>query len=190
MKTKLNLKATLTGLSAFCGLLILAMSSCSTDIELNAPYQKTAVVFGLLDAQQDTQWVRVNRTWLGTGNQFDAAMIADSSEYPAEDLSVGITERVNGQNRSWALLDTTIQNKSAEGIFFGPEQQMWYFIPEGGLDTDAEYDLAIAIEGEDDVSSSTNMIAEQIGNITQPPRELPISNWVWPVLGFKRRFQI
>jgi hypothetical protein len=56
MKTKLNLKATLTGLSAFCGLLILAMSSCSTDIELNAPYQKTAVVFGLLDAQQDTQW--------------------------------------------------------------------------------------------------------------------------------------
>ena len=169
MKTKFNLKATLTGLSAFCGFLLLAMSSCSTDIELNAPYQKTAVVFGLLDAQQDTQWVRVNRTWLGTGNQFDAAMIADSSEYPAEDLAVGITERVNGQNRSWSLLDTTIQNKSAEGIFFGPEQQMWYFIPEGGLDTDAEYDLAIAIEGEEDVSSTTNMIAEQIGNITQPP---------------------
>jgi hypothetical protein len=46
-------------------LLLFGASSCSTDIDLNAPYQKTAVVFGLLDAQQDTQWVRINRTWLG-----------------------------------------------------------------------------------------------------------------------------
>ena len=47
---------------------------------------------------------------------------------------------------------------------------MWYFVPQGGLNTDAEYDLTIAIASEaEEVSSTTNMIAEQIGNITQPP---------------------
>ena len=102
------------------GSVILLMSSCSTDIELNAPYQKTPVIFGLLDAQQDTQWVRVNRTWLGVGNQFDVAMIADSSEYPAEDLTVEVTERIGGATREWALVDTTIENKSDQGIFLWP----------------------------------------------------------------------
>ena len=144
---------------------------CSTDIELNAPYDRTPVVFGLLDAAQDTQWVRVNRTWLGDGNQFDAALIADSSEYPAEDLTVRIQERVGGSVAGeWALVDTVIENKSEDGIFYAPEHQMWYFVPQGGLNTDAEYDLTIAIASEaEEVSSTTNMIAEQIGNITQPP---------------------
>ena len=170
------------------GSVILLMSSCSTDIELNAPYQKTPVIFGLLDAQQDTQWVRVNRTWLGVGNQFDVAMIADSSEYPAEDLTVEVTERIGGVTREWALVDTTIENKSDQGIFFGPEQQMWYFIPEGGLDTDAEYDLDISIADEGDVSSTTNMIAERIGNISQPPPGVTNFKLGFASVGFQTTF--
>ncbi|MBN31770.1 MAG: hypothetical protein CL845_07260 [Crocinitomicaceae bacterium] len=144
---------------------------CSTDVELNAPYNRTPVVFSLLDAAQDTQWVRINRTWLGDGNQFDAALIADSSEYPADELTVRINERVGSvMETEWALIDTVIENKSDDGIFYAPEHQMWYFVPQDGLNTDAEYDLTIGIASEtEEVSSTTNMIAEQIGNITQPP---------------------
>lgn len=151
--------------------LTLGVWGCSTDIELNAPYDRTPVVFGLLDAAQDTQWVRINRTWLGNGNQFDAALVADSSEYPAEDLTVTVQERVGSSaGGSWDLVDTTIENKSDQGIFYAPAHQMWYFVPVGGLNTDAEYDLSIDIASdEDEVRSTTNMIAEQIGNITQPP---------------------
>jgi hypothetical protein len=175
--------------AALIGSLLFTMSSCSTDIALNAPYKKTPVVFGLLDAKQDTQWVRVNRTWLGEGNQFDAAMIADSSEYPAEDLTVEITERIGGQMREWSLIDTMIGNKLEDGIFFGPNQQMWYFIPEGGLNTDAEYDLKIAIEGEeDDVTATTNMIAEQIGNISQPPPGVTNFKIGFASVGFQTTF--
>ena len=152
-------------------LLLISWVGCSTEIELNAPYQRTPVVFSLLDAAQDTQWVRINRTWLGDGNQLDAALVADSSEYLAEELAVEITERMNGADvQSWTLKDTVISNKSDEGIFYSPDQQMWFFVPEQGLDTDAEYDLDISILTEDaQITSSTNMIAEQIGNITQPP---------------------
>lgn len=150
---------------------VIGMWGCSTDIELNAPYDRTPVVFSLLDAAQDTQWVRINRTWLGDGNQFDAALIADSSEYDASSLTVTVQERTgNVTGTQWSLKDTVIENKSDDGIFYAPEHQMWYFVPEVGLDTDAEYDLEIAIDEEEElVSATTNMIAEQIGNITQPP---------------------
>jgi hypothetical protein len=150
---------------------MLGVWGCSTDIELNAPYDRTPVVFGLLDAAQDTQWVRINRTWLGDGNQFDAALVADSSEYPAEDLTVTVQERMgNSAGTVWNLVDTVIENKSDQGIFYAPSHQMWYFVPQGGLNTDAEYDLSIDIASDDDeIRSTTNMIAEQIGNITQPP---------------------
>ena len=150
---------------------VIGMWGCSTDIELNAPYDRTPVVFSLLDAAQDTQWVRINRTWLGDGNQFDAALIADSSEYDASSLTVTVQERTgNVTGTQWSLKDTVIENKSDDGIFYAPEHQMWYFVPEDGLDTDAEYDLEIAIDEEEElVSATTNMIAEQIGNITQPP---------------------
>ena len=150
---------------------VMGLWGCSTDIELNAPYDRTPVVFSLLDAAQDTQWVRINRTWLGDGNQFNAALIADSSEYDASSLTVTVQERSgNVTGTQWSLKDTVIENKSDDGIFYAPEHQMWYFVPVAGLDTDAEYDLAIAIDEEEElVSATTNMIAEQIGNITQPP---------------------
>ena len=59
-------------LSAVCGVALVAMlgfNSCSTEVDLIAPYESSPVVFGLLDAEVDTQWVRINRTWLGEGDQ-------------------------------------------------------------------------------------------------------------------------
>ena len=47
----------------------LGLSRCTTDVDLTAPYVSIPVVFGLLDAESDTQWVRINRTWLGDGDQ-------------------------------------------------------------------------------------------------------------------------
>lgn len=162
---------------------------CSTDIDLTAPYQRTPVVFSLLDAAQDTQWVRINRTWLGDGNQFDAAMVADSSEYPAADLQVQVTERMNGMSlRNWPLQDTIIQNKTENGIFYAPEHQMWYFVPEGGLNTDAEYDFDLEIVGDSSAEATTNMIANQIGNITQPPPGVPNFKLGFVSLGFQTTY--
>jgi len=171
MRSSAKIKMNMVARYLFSALFIISWVGCSTDIELNAPYQRTPVVFALLDAAQDTQWVRINRTWLGDGNQYDAAMVADSSEYPADEVAVEVREVMNGINlQSWVLQDTIIANKSDDGIFYGPEQQMWFFVPDQPLNTDAGYDLDISIDSEvEPITSSTNMIAEQIGNITQPP---------------------
>jgi len=169
MERKLT-KTGATSLAAFCCLSMWVGIGCSTDIDLTAPYERSPVVFSLLEAAQDTQWVRINRTWLGDGNQFDAAMVQDSSEYDRDDLIVAMDERSGEQVlRTWQLQDTVIENKSTDGIFYGPNHQMWFFVPEGGLDSEAEYDFSMDIADGTHAEASTNMIATQAGNITQPP---------------------
>ena len=59
---------------------VIGFLRCTTDVDLNAPYSPFTVVFGLLDPGQDTQYVKINKTWLGAGNNFDYALIRDSSE--------------------------------------------------------------------------------------------------------------
>jgi hypothetical protein len=147
----------------------LTLASCSTEVELNAPYERTPVIFGLLEAGVDTQWVRINRTWLGDGNQFDAALIADSSEYPAESVDARVLEVLGGNvTREFVLQDTMLSNKD-EGVFFGPDHQAWFFVPEGGLNPDALYDLDVVLADGDHPTATTNLIASVTGNITQPP---------------------
>jgi hypothetical protein len=164
---------------------ITIFSSCSTDVELNAPYHVTPVIFGLLDAAQDTQWVRINRTWLGDGNQYDAATITDSSQYDPAFLEPVVTEVLNGvEIRNWTLRDTLLQDKEDDGIFFAPEHQMWYFVPEDGLNTDADYDLRIDFADGTWVYSTTNMIAVQEGNITQPPPGVDQYKFSFANIGF------
>ena len=69
-------------------------NACSTEVDLTAPYDSIPVVYGLLELESDTQWVKINRTWLEEGNQLEAAQIADSSEYPAGSVAARIVELI------------------------------------------------------------------------------------------------
>ena len=151
---------------------ILSLSRCSTDVDLTAPYASIPVVFGLLDAEVDTQWVRINRTWLGDGDQTQAALVQDSSEYALERLNAHFVEVINGiDGRTFELVDTLLQNKDENGVFFAPAHRAYYAKTSGSdqLNPDAEYRLEVLIDDTVEVSASTNMIGETIGNITQPP---------------------
>ncbi len=188
MERKLT-KTGATSLAAFCCLIMWVGIGCSTDIDLTAPYERTPVVFSLLEAAQDTQWVRINRTWLGDGNQFEAAMVQDSSEYDRDDLIVAMDERSGEQVlRTWQLQDTVIENKSTDGIFYGPNHQMWFFVPEGGLDSEAEYDFRLDIADGTHAEASTNMIATQAGNITQPPPGVVNFKFNFASIGFQTTY--
>ncbi|MGB0511029.1 MAG: hypothetical protein ACPGGB_08900, partial [Flavobacteriales bacterium] len=116
-----------------CLLLVLLSTGCSTDVELNAPYEERTLVFCLLDAGAEEQWVRVNRTWLGEGNNLEFAMIADSSEYAPGAVTVTVegfsADDVGYQNPlvSFTAQDTVLQDKDQNGIFFGPEYRAYHF---------------------------------------------------------------
>ena len=94
---------------------ILCLSRCSADVELNASYESVPIVFGLLDAEVDTQWVRINRTWLGEGDQNIYALIQDSSEYENSRLQAEFIEV--GGTGVYELKDTLLENKDESGAF-------------------------------------------------------------------------
>ena len=144
-------------------------TGCSTEVDLNAPYERTPIVFGLLETAVDTQWVRINKTWLGEGNQFDAALIADSSEYLPSEITALVHE-LNGDQvlQTFALRDTVLGDKEP-GLFYGPDHQAWFFVPSGGLNAASEYRIEVDIADGDQAAATTNLIASVAGNITQPP---------------------
>jgi hypothetical protein len=58
-------------------------TSCSEDVDLTAPYKDITVAYGLLDAKQDTHWIRIQKAFLGDDNALLYSIIPDSLYYPA-----------------------------------------------------------------------------------------------------------
>ena len=158
---------------------------CSTEVDLTAPYDSLPVVYGLLEVEADTQWVKINRTWLGDGNQLLAAQVADSSEYAAGAVDARIVELVPSSSgiilgnelptgREWTLRDTVVDNKETTGAFFGPSQRV-YFAPtqEESLRDDMLYRLEMTLPDGKTAQATTTMVESSVGAINQPPPNLP-----------------
>ena len=128
-------------LSAIAAISLAVFSSCSTDVDLTAPYASTTVVFGLLDPLADTQFVKINKTFLGDGNLNEYAMIRDSSEYKWEEFSsLRIEEYATGNPNPIAthnLQPITVHDKDVNGMFYGPSQTVYYFASPTGLNPNA-----------------------------------------------------
>lgn len=60
--------------------LLLVIVSCKNDVEINAPWRETPVIYALLDMGQDTQIFRIQKTYQNSLNQTasEVAQISDS----------------------------------------------------------------------------------------------------------------
>ena len=136
----------------------LIFSSCSTDFELNAPYEIVPVVYGLLDQSKDTQFVKINRSFLGYGNNVDYAAINDCTHF---ENVVAVLEEYNefGNLIDHDTLKELMVGNLQPGIFYEDSQKVYYLetdndslkeentyhlkvsVPDKGLNFDAETDL-------------------------------------------------
>lgn len=99
--------------------------ACSTDIDLYADYKEVPVIYGLLDANADTNYVKISRVFSVEGDAYQTALNPDSSNYRGK-LDVRIIEYCNGDSLREIILDTiTIHNKEF-GIFYSPQQKLYY----------------------------------------------------------------
>ena len=64
----------------------IVLFSCDNSLEINADYDVENVVYGLLDKDQDTQWVRLHRTYLGTDGLLAGATHSDSLYFDTASL--------------------------------------------------------------------------------------------------------
>lgn len=148
---------------------LLFSSSCSNEIDINAPWEEVLVVFGLLNKDETTHYVRVSKAFLGEGDALQFASVYDSLYVSPEALEITIEEELNNQiTRTFTLeADTSIAKEP--GIFSIPSQVIYKFSTPASdkLNPDAKYYLKVKnVLSGNEVSSETNLVKSII--LSQP----------------------
>lgn len=156
-------------LFAFVGLVF----SCETDVDINAPYKKIPIVYGLLDEGDSIHYVKITKTFSGQGNAYDFAQVPDSSYFEFVDATIEVIVNNSVQN-TYTLTDTILTNKDTDGVFYAPEQKVYYFI-EPNLNPEALYRLKLNLDEGDVLSQAETRLISGI-SITQPSNVNPTIN--------------
>lgn len=150
-------------LSAWLLLLIpLAFISCDNELDVNGPFEENAVVYSLLDPTQDTQWVRIQRAFMGNQGADGGRNNPDSLYY--KNLIVKVMEVKNGSRQEFILTKDSTSRQLDEGYFTTEGFHLYRF--QATLDVDATYELEIMRPDSSLVTSFTPMVGEFF--ITEP----------------------
>ena len=152
----------------------MVFASCSTDVDLYADYQEIPVVFGLIDAQADTNYIKITKAFCGTNdnpvNALEAALVYDSSNYAGKlDAYFVELKSVHDQpfeptGRQFYLDTLTIHDKK-EGLFYAPDQLMYYTTARFNTNTDDEkyrYKLCVIKPDFDTVTAETSIVGGDV----------------------------
>ncbi len=144
-------------------------NACSTDVELYADYKDIPVVYGLIDATQDTNFVRINRAFSSSNdhpiNATEVALIADSCNYPGKfdaqivEYKAGFGNHFIPTGRVFVLDTITIHHKDT-GIFYAPHQKVYYTTEPFNVNTAStryKYQLVVN-KGNDTITSETGLV--------------------------------
>mgnify|MGYP000468783758 CR=1 FL=1 len=140
--------------------LILITYSCETDFEINAPYDKVPIVYGILDQSVDTQFIKINKTFLGTNNLAYPA-VNDSMYFDNVDVKVEELDDNEKVLRVFSLQSKYVPVAPGSGIFFTGQQKVYYFVPTSPLDETREY--RIVGNGDGKKFSATTDIINSFG---------------------------
>ncbi|MBA3706904.1 MAG: hypothetical protein H0W84_13695, partial [Bacteroidetes bacterium] len=134
------------------------LSACSTDLAVIGNYKETMVVYGLLDQSKTTQYIKINKAFLGEGNAFQYAQVKDSVQF-AKSLNVVLKRIKNGvELASYNLVPDNIPQKNL-GVFYSADQSNAIYSTNTALFADSEYQLVIKnSETGTTVSSQTSLV--------------------------------
>lgn len=143
--------------------------ACSTDVNLYADYKDIPVIYGLIDATHDTNYVRINRAFSSSNdnpiNAYEVALISDSCNYPGK-LDARIVEYKSGFGNHYSptgrviTLDTMTILDKEPGIFYSPRQKVYYTTErfrQNTNGTDYRYGLVV-YKGNDTITSETGVV--------------------------------
>ncbi len=152
------------GLSA----VVFLFSMCSTEMDLLDDWKETTVVYGMLDQSQTTQYIRIQKAFLGPNNAYDMAQQYDSINY-VNGLDVRMERLTNndGVDATIILQPDTFYNKQP-GDFYAPMYVAYSFTPPTGwLSTSYRYRLVVNNASTGNEASATTRIVSNY-DIIQP----------------------
>ena len=140
--------------------------SCSTDVDLYANYREVPIIYGLLDARADTNFIKITRSFYVEGDANQFALNPDSSNYPGK-LDVRMIEYCNGDSIREIVFDTiTIHNKE-QGVFYAPDQKLYYTTEKLGMNgNNKTYSYRLSVVLPDRIlTSQTKMVGDSHFNV-------------------------
>jgi len=94
----------------------IVFTACETDFDVNADWEETTVVFGLLDAAKDTQFIKISKAFLGEADALQMAQNSDSINFNKGELDVKIT-RINNNGSTDTIMLNEVRTLRDEGYF-------------------------------------------------------------------------
>lgn len=116
------------------------MVSCRVDFSPNAEWRDIPSVYCVIDPEEDTVFVRVQRCYLGQDNLYNYSTIADSTNYPEGSIEVHLLAWQDNQAAGGRLtpssrlidqwdLSYMLRSDKPEGAFAGGQQPVYYCVP-------------------------------------------------------------
>lgn len=150
--------------------LLTVFSSCDSDFSLTGDYQEKALIYGLLDPNDNPNAggnghvFRIQKAFLGEESAFLMAANPDSSYFRYEDLKVELVEYLENGTESdrWELDTIYITNKDTgnpddEVIdFFGPVQRLYKTkqLDNVNIGADKTYEIILSNRSNDSIIAS------------------------------------
>ncbi|MCX6199850.1 MAG: hypothetical protein NTY88_11625 [Bacteroidetes bacterium] len=172
MKTK-NLILALVILSCFTG--------CKKDFDLTAPYKEIPVVYGLLNVDSTTHYIRVQKAFLIDGDATVAAGITDSIYY-SDSITIKLIGYLNGSRKDSFYLHkidgNTIGLPKDSGLFANTPNILYTF--NGVLKATENYRLEVSRDGKmiarTTDGSNVSLVNNFIVNTPYPSIKFNLSN--------------
>ena len=146
----------------------IVFTACETDFDVNADWEETTVVFGLLDAAKDIQFIKINKAFLGDADAELMASFSDSVSYVPADLEVVLYKTDFNDTIDFVVLKDTLILKDLldvngePGIFSIDNNIIYYFnspLSDNFLSSNRTYSLVIKnIKTGNIVSATTEII--------------------------------
>lgn len=125
--------------------LALILASCDNEIDINAEYQDLTIIYGMLDPDADTNYVRIQRGYLGDAAASASFNASDSLYYDSADIDVVIREYNPGENN--ALREAPLvydDSKNLEPGTFTAEGFHLYRLPaDFNISRNKEYEVIV-----------------------------------------------
>ncbi len=134
---------------------IITLFACENEVDLNADFEDTTVVYALINANADTQFIKINKAFLEDGaNAIELAKDVDRLFYDSLDVKL-----ISLTNKDTISLNTIEKPKDA-GVFSN-EKNVLFFTTDQIVSSE-DYKLSIIQPNGKETSGTTKVLEEVI----------------------------
>lgn len=146
------------------------VSSCNNDLDVIDDYKETTVVYALLNFRDTTQYVRVEKAFLGEGNAYLMAQVSDSIYPDTSNFILSLQKVMNGAAMDSFIYFTPVTGiVKDEGLFTNYPHVVYKSIDdpttirkEDYIDKRASYKLALLNKRTGTVINATTPIVKDV----------------------------